>query len=315
MTKSDEKPLVPDLEKNAYRKSFVNEVMNIFSALNNNNASNIVINQRAKEEITYSRVLYSFLNKTYVCGSQKSKEIAPDLLATIEAISQLPFMDYIITDPVKIKTVNTVKKCASYTKTRKKTKKNKAKRIKDITRSKKVDTFFTGAFEESIAAKSKDDKKIISIETNNLKDLKSNNVVIDQFRSILDHIIDDIDDKYSDKGKQVKIIFEIGDNLKKELSNKEPIKPELKAKETDGSKLTINDVLFRTNTAIKKVEESDGELNRRKMVTESESENTEEDASDNIVLNNNMEIFVKMNKPFDEYYYFMDAMITETRKC
>ncbi|KPJ00475.1 hypothetical protein RR46_07065 [Papilio xuthus] len=172
-----------------------------------------------------------------------------------------------------------------------------------MTRSKKIDTFFTGAFEESVATKEKDDKKIISIETKKLKDLKTNNAVIDQFRTILDGIIDDIDNKYANKveGKQIKIIFEIGDNLKKEL-NKNASEEEFKAKENDNGRLTINDVLFRTNTAIKKIEVSDDDR-RRRMESENDSDEktTEEDVSDNIVLNNNMEIFVKMNKPFEEY--------------
>ncbi|KPJ19321.1 hypothetical protein RR48_01571 [Papilio machaon] len=281
--KLDEITIIPNIEKKEYRKSFVNEVINIFSALKNDNSSNNpVINQRSKDEISYSHVLYNFLNKTYVCGSPKSKEIAPDLLATIEAISQLPFMDYIITDPVKINTVNTVKKCASDTKTRYKSKKKKSKRKKDVTRSKKNETFFTGAFEESVATKEKDDKKIISIETKKLKDLKSNNAVIDQFRTILDGIIDDIDSKNGNKveGKQVKIIFEIGDNLKSELNRKAIPKEEYKAKEIDKDRLTINDVLYRTNTAIKKIEESDGDLLRRRIESENDSDEkntTEED--------------------------------------
>ncbi|XP_068627292.1 uncharacterized protein [Battus philenor] len=256
-----------------------------------NNVSSTAIRRQRSNRLSYSEVVYKFLDRTYKCGSEKSKKMASDLMSTVEAVAQLPILEYFITDATKVNTINAIERCANVTLP----KKPRFRKIKsDIKkRAKKTDSFFTGAIDDSVATQETEEKIVVS-KTQKLKPIKRP----EKFRAIIDQIIDGKDEKIDEGSNQklVKIILEIGDNLKSELSKNRELRAATFGDNKEGV-LSFNNVAFRTNEHPNSLDDTDIENSRADSEKSSDDETPDlRREGDDIVLNNNMEIFVKMNK-------------------
>ncbi|CAK1592260.1 unnamed protein product [Parnassius mnemosyne] len=293
-----ETSLVLDSKELAYRKSLADGVQNFISLLNHVAIKNYSGADKDKDfSGSYAAdMLQSFFDRSYTCGSDSAKKAEPYIISMLEAIFEIPYIDYIISEAVKKNIINSINTCATKSlagrsrKRKKKPKKNEnTEKIPALTKAAKK------------YKKGKDQKE-------------SNKEIMKKLRTVLNDVIDDKikNSNKKERNNFVKIFLEIGDNLKSELRRnrllnetlfQNNIKNDLSVSDAEDRNINVH-----FDSSVSSIDRNETRENKELRIgfentpeSIESQENIDQNASDEIVFHNNMEIFVRMDKPKANY--------------